>query len=234
MAPVGPRDRTQVSVAAMLGLPETGDRPLRVLALGAHADDIEIGCGGTLLTLARSRVVEVTWVVLGGAEPERAVEARRSADASLLDAATADVVVADFRDAYMPTVGAPIKEFVQRLADSHQPDLVFTHQRNDLHQDHRLVCELTWNAFRDHLILEYEIPKWDGDMGAPSVFAPLSDAVAREKVDLLMTHFGSQRSKDWFSSELFVSLMRLRAMECRALGGAAEAFYARKLTLNLS
>jgi len=205
-----------------------------VLAFGAHADDIEIGCGGTLLTLMGSRGVEVTWVVFGGAEEERAREARASADAFLAGSARAQVVIGEFRDAYMPSAGAPIKEFVEGLADACDPDLIFTHQRNDLHQDHRLICELTWNAFRDHLILEYEVPKWDGDMGAPGLFVPLSAAAARTKVELLMAHFGSQRSKDWFSAELFEGLMRIRAMECRAPDGAAEAFYSRKLTLDLN
>ena len=152
---------------AELRIPDTGARPLSVLAIGAHADDIEIGCGGTLLSLAIARPVDVAWVVLGAADRERAAEATASAEAFLAEAASTNVVLGEFRDAYMPSAGAPLKDFVQGLASACEPDLVFTHQRDDLHQDHRLVCELTWNAFRDHTILEYEVPKWDGRHGAP-------------------------------------------------------------------
>ena len=221
-------------MAARLRIADTGDRPLRILAIGAHADDIEIGCGGTLLCLARARALDVTWVVIGAADPERAAEATQSAGAFLEAASSTKLVLGDFRDAYMPSAGSPLKDFVQDLSATCEPDLIFTHQRDDLHQDHRLVCELTWNAFRDHTILEYEIPKWDGDMGAPGVFSPLCADAARRKVELLMEHFGTQRSKDWFSPDVFHGLMRLRAMECRAPEGAAEAFYGRKLALELS
>ena len=221
-------------MAATLRLPDIGERPLRVLAIGAHSDDVEIGCGGTLLTLLAERRVEVRWAVLCGAEPERAAEARSSAEAFLASSARADLRLGEFRDAYLPSNVAPVKEFVHGLGEGFEPDIVFTHQRADLHQDHRLVSELTWNAFRDHLVLEYEIPKWDGDLGAPSVYSPLSEAIANRKIELLMEHFGSQRSKDWFSPEVFTGLMRLRAIECRAADGAAEAFYGRKLTLDLT
>lgn len=217
-----------------LTIPETRDRPLRVLAIGAHSDDIEIGCGGTLLTLLEARQVEVTWVVVGAAERERAAEAETSAASFLSQSHASEIVLGEFRDAYMPYEGSAVKELIHGLAERTQPDLVFTHQRGDLHQDHRLLAELTWNAFRNHVILEYEIPKWDGDLGAPNVFVPLSAEIAGRKVELLIEHFGSQRSKDWFTPELFHGLMRVRAMECRAPGRAAEAFFGHKLTLDLS
>lgn len=205
-----------------------------MLALGAHADDIEIGCGGTILTLLEARPVDVTWVVLCGADERRASEAEASAAAFLAESENANIVLGEFRDAFMPSAGPALKEFVDGLRDVSQPDIVLTHHHNDLHQDHRLISELTWNSFRDHLVLEYEVPKWDGDMGAPDVFVPLSASVARRKVELLMEHFGSQRAKDWFAPDVFRGLMRLRAMECRAPDAAAEAFYGRKLTLDLN
>ncbi len=162
-----------------------GDAPVRrVLAIGCHADDIEIGCGGTLLALTRSRPdVEVTWVVLG-ADGERAGEARASAKDFLADAARFEVVVHGFKDAYMPYYGESVKEAFEQLKPA-QPDLVLTHTRDDLHQDHRLACELTWNTFRDHLILEYEVPKWDGDLGRPNLYVPLDDDVVADKLDLV-------------------------------------------------
>lgn len=221
-------------MAVGLRIPESGGRPLRVLALGAHADDIEIGCGGTILTLLEAHPVDITWVVLGAADERRASEAEASAAAFLAASESATVLLGEFRDAFMPSAGPALKEFVDGLRGTAWPDIVLTHQRNDLHQDHRLISELTWNSFRDHLVLEYEVPKWDGDMGAPNVFVPLSADIARRKVELLMEHFGSQRPKDWFSADVFGSLMRLRAMECRAPEAAAEAFYGRKLTLDLS
>src|SRR6476659_4057043 len=185
----------------------------RVLAIGCHADDIEIGCGGTLLALTRSRPdVEVTWVVLG-AEGERAAEARTSADDFLTGASRSEIVVHGFKDAYMPYHGESVKEAFEQLKRV-QPDLVLTHTRDDLHQDHRLACELTWNTFRDHLILEYEIPKVDGDLGTPNLFVPVSEELAREKVDRVLTSFATQRDKHWFDCDVFLGLMRLRGMEC--------------------
>ena len=221
-------------MATALRLPIDAERPLRVLAIGAHADDIEIGCGGTLLSLVRSRPVLATWVVLCAAEPERAAEARASAESFLSASEGSEIVLGEFHDSYLPHQGAQVKDLVQGLAERLEPDLVFTHQRHDLHQDHRLLNELTWNAFRDQLILEYEIPKWDGDLGAPNVFSALESAIADEKVALLLEHFASQRSKDWFEPEVFRALMRLRGMECRAPSGSAEAFYGKKLSLDLS
>jgi LmbE family N-acetylglucosaminyl deacetylase len=219
----------------MLALSPFGDgAPLRrVLAIGCHADDIEIGCGGTLLGLTRSRPdVEVTWVVLG-AEGAREAEARASAEGFLASAAASEVVVLGFKDAYMPYHGEVVKDAFEELK-RFEPDLVLTHTRADLHQDHRLACELTWNTFRDHLVLEYEIPKVDGDLATPNVFVPLEEEHAREKIDRLLGAFASQRDKHWFDAEVFRGLMRIRGMECRAASGYAEAFLGRKLPLRLA
>jgi LmbE family N-acetylglucosaminyl deacetylase len=217
----------------MLALSLFGQAPVRrVLAIGCHADDVEIGCGGTLLALTRSRPdVEVTWVVLG-ADGERATEARTSAEGFLESACAAEVLLHGFRDAYMPYYGESVKEAFEDLKRV-EPDLVLTHTRADLHQDHRLACELTWNTFRDHLVLEYEIPKVDGDLGAPNLFVPLSEELAREKADRLLAAFGSQRDKHWFDAEVFLGLMRIRGMECRSESGYAEAFFARKVPVTL-
>jgi LmbE family N-acetylglucosaminyl deacetylase len=213
-----------------LGLPASGSAPLRVLAFGCHADDIELGCGGTLLRLKHAVPgIEVRWVVFC-AQGERAHEARASADEMLDGVARAEIVLHDFRDGYLPYIGTPVKESVEATKDF-EPDVIFTHQRHDLHQDHRLISELTWNTFRNHLVLEYEIPKYDGDLGAPNVFVPLGEETCRRKVDVLMRHFGSQRNKHWFTEELFLGLMRLRGMECGSASPYAEAFYGRKLVL---
>lgn len=209
----------------------TGDAPLRVLALGAHADDIEIGCGGTLLRLAAERrQLEVTWVVLC-ATPERAAEARRSAAAFLEGVERQRVVVRDFRDGFLPYAGAAVKEAFEELKLQVEPDLILTHHRQDLHQDHRLVSELTWNTWRNHLVLEYEIPKYDGDFGAPNAFVSISEAVLQRKIDLVLEHYASQRGKHWFTADLLRAVARIRGMECVAPEQVAEAFYARKVRL---
>jgi LmbE family N-acetylglucosaminyl deacetylase len=207
-------------------------KPLRrVLAIGCHPDDVEIGCGGTILSLTRAHPdLAVTWVVLSSADG-RADEARASAEAFLANASTSDVRVHDFRDAYLPYVGDAVKGVFDELKPI-EPDLVLTHTRSDLHQDHRLASELTWNTFRDHLILEYEIPKYDGDLGTPNVFAVLSDELVGEKLRLLRTHHASQTEKHWFDDELFLGLMRLRGMESAAR--YAEAFTCRKLAVALT
>jgi LmbE family N-acetylglucosaminyl deacetylase len=205
--------------------------PLVVLCLGAHADDIEIGCGGTLLwLLAQRRRVTVHWVVWS-APGAREREARRSAARFLRGAAHSHVRVERFRDGYLPHQGAAIKDVFEELKRAVTPDLVFTHAGGDAHQDHRLVSELTWNTFRDHCILEYEVPKYDGDLGRPGVFVPLPAAIRRRKVRLLLTGFPSQRRKRWFSATTFEALMRLRGVECAAPEGYAEAFHGRKLVL---
>jgi LmbE family N-acetylglucosaminyl deacetylase len=202
-----------------------------VLALGSHSDDIEIGCGATLLALTRARPeIEVTWVVLG-AEGEREHEARASAEAFMGAATRSEVIVHGFRDGFFPYVGGDVKDVFEDLKSRLEPDLILTHARHDLHQDHRLVCELTWNTWRDHLILEYEIPKYDGDLGTPNVFVPISEEVARKKVRLVLDTFESQLAKHWFDEQLFLGLMRVRGMEGRSPSGYAEAFTCRKLSL---
>jgi len=217
----------------MLALSPSGDgAPLRrVLAIGCHSDDIEIGCGGTLLGLTRSRPdVDVTWVVLG-AEGARAAEARTSAEDFLSGAASSEIFVHGFKDAYMPYYGESVKEAFEDLKQI-QPDLVLTHTRDDLHQDHRLACELTWNTFRDHLILEYEVPKWDGDLGRPNLYVPLTEDVVADKLELVLRHFPTQAGKHWYDDETFRGLMRLRGLECAAPSRYAEAFYAPKVMLS--
>lgn len=212
-----------------LGPPRRG--PLAVLCLGAHADDIEIGCGGTLLQLAAERRVAVRWIVLSG-DARRAREARRSAERLMRGAAALAVDVAGYRDGFFPAEGAALKEYFERLKRGVAPDLIFTHRGDDAHQDHRVVSELTWNTFRDCFILEYEIPKYDGDLGHPNVFVPISPAARRRKVRHLMAAFPSQRRKRWFTASTFDGLMRLRGVECAAAEGYAEAFHARKLVMS--
>jgi LmbE family N-acetylglucosaminyl deacetylase len=209
-------------------------RVKRVLCLGAHSDDIEIGCGGTLLRMMeQSKSIEFYWLVLC-ANPERTVEARRSANAFLVRARKKTVVVKPFRDGFLPYLGSPVKECFEELKKVFTPDLIFTHCRHDLHQDHRVVCELTWNTFRDHFILEYEVPKYDADLRSPNFFVPLSEAHARKKVKSLMRYFITQQNRQWFSEELFYSLMRLRAVEAASPAPYAEAFYSRKVLLGTS
>jgi LmbE family N-acetylglucosaminyl deacetylase len=207
------------------------DERFRVLAVGCHADDIELGCGGTLLALIEQHAdVEVTWLVLAAAN-SRADEAHASADAFLECAKTKTVLVEGFRDGYFPYLGPALKDRFEELRQQISPDVIFTHTGNDRHQDHRLVAELTWNTFRDHLILEYEIPKYDADLTTPNVYVPLSQEHARRKIDLLLEHFPSQRGKHWFTDDLFGSLMRLRGMEANSPTGLAEGFRCRKLVL---
>lgn len=205
--------------------------PLRVLCLGAHADDLEIGCGGTVLRLLESgRPVAVTWVVFSAAGDRRR-EARESAEIFLSRAKTKLIVVKRFRDGFFPYQGPKIKEAFEELKRRVAPDVIFSHHRNDLHQDHRLISELTWNTFRHHLILEYEIPKYDGDLGSPNVFVDLDAAVCKRKVDTILDVYRTQAGKHWFDRELFLALSRLRGMECGAAAKYAEAFYSRKTVL---
>jgi len=214
-----------------LGLKQAG--PLRVLCLGAHADDIEIGCGATLLELLASGAkLEVDWCVLS-ASGERSLEARRSAEAFVQGARELHFEFKSFRDGHFPYEGAAIKAWFESLKARPTPDIIFTHTDQDLHQDHRETAQLTWNTFRDHLILEYEIPKWDGDLGAPNAFMPVSEASLSRKIALLEAHYASQRDKAWFDADTFRGLARLRGVECRSPTRFAEAFYARKLALEL-
>ena len=213
-----------------LQLAKPGER-FSVLCLGAHSDDIEIGAGGMLLSLMdRGVELEVHWYVLSGGGG-REEEARQSAADFLAKAASSQVEVKSFRDGFFPEEGEVIKRWFEGLKQSVNPDLILTHRRDDAHQDHRKVCQLTWNTFRDHQILEYEIPKWDGDIGQPNVYVPVSADVLKRKIDLLMAHFGSQRSKKWFDDETFRGLARIRGMECCAPDRYAEAFFGRKLVL---
>src|SRR5438477_6632043 len=208
------------------------DQLRSILCLGAHCDDIEIGCGGTLLHLCQQRPdLKVTWVVFSS-DAVRAAEARRSAAMFLDGLRGAEVVIKEFRNSFFPYDGAKIKEYFETLKKTVTPDLIFTHCRNDLHQDHRTVSDLTLNTFRDHFILEYEIPKYDGDLGQPNFFVPLTDDVRRRKIDAILQCFASQRDKRWFTPELFSALMRIRGMECNAPSGYAEAFYCRKSVLS--
>ena len=201
-----------------------------VLCLGAHSDDIEIGCGGTVLKLAAANPqLTVNWVVLS-AEGPRADEARASAERFLAGAAKADVEILAFRERYFPHL-VELKEFFDDLRLRVRPDLVLTHHGGDAHQDHRAVADLTWNSFRDHLILEYEIPKYDGDLGRPNVFVGLDQETARRKVRAILDGFPSQADRYWFTDETFLALLRLRGVEARAPGGYAEAFHARKMIL---
>lgn len=203
----------------------------RVLCLGAHSDDIEIGCGGTVLRMIeQSKNLEFYWLVLSS-NPKRAKEAERSAKAFLRGARRKTVVVKSFRDGFLPYIGAPVKDVFEDLKKIFTPDLVFTHFRDDLHQDHRMVSELTWNTFRNHFILEYEVPKYDADLRSPNFFVPLSDSQARKKVNGLIRYFGTQRSKQWFSESLFYALMRLRSIEIAAPTKHAEAFHCHKARL---
>ena len=204
---------------------------MSVLCLGAHSDDIEIGAGATLLSMQERGVrLDVQWCVLSGGG-ERESEARASAADFLAGAESARIEVMSFKDSFFPEQGDAIKSWFAALRDRVNPDLVLTHRRGDAHQDHRQVCRLTWNTFRDHAILEYEIPKWDGDMGKPNLYMPISAKILKRKVDLLITHFGSQRSKQWFDAETFFGLARLRGMECRAPERYAESFFGHKLAL---
>lgn len=213
-----------------LQLAAPGDR-LSVLCLGAHSDDIEIGAGATLLSLLdRGIRLDVHWCVLSGAGL-REREARASAADFLSHAASAKVEVMPFQDGLFPEQGEQIKSWFEVLKERVDPDVILTHRRDDAHQDHRQVSRLAWNTFRDHCILEYEIPKWDGDLGQPNLYMPVSAGALQRKIDLLISHFGSQRSKQWFDAETFLGLARLRGMECRAPERFAEAFFARKLSM---
>ena len=212
-----------------LGL--AGGEPLRrVLAIGAHSDDLEIGCGATILSLTRAwEGLSVHWVVLAAAGGDRASEARASAESFLAAAGDVQIEILSFRDGFLPHASSEVKDAFESLKARVDPELVLTHTRDDFHQDHRLACELTWNTFRNHLVLEYEIPKWDGDLCRPNLYVPAAEDVVEKKLSLLEAHFGSQRSKDWFDPEVFRGLMRLRGMECRSPSGYAEGFTARKL-----
>lgn len=214
-----------------LPVPRPPDRAVRILCVGAHSDDIEIGCGGTMLRLlSEYEDAEVHWVVLSGGGA-RDMEARASAARFMAQARKTEVIVERFQNSYFPYIGAEIKRFFEELKRATAPDIIFTHYRHDLHQDHRLTSELTWNTYRDHLIFEYEVLKYDGDLGSPNLFVHLSEQTCREKIRILLESFTTQADKDWFTADAFSSLLRIRGVESRAPERYAEAFYARKAVL---
>jgi LmbE family N-acetylglucosaminyl deacetylase len=214
-----------------LGLSRTDDRkPLQILCLGAHCDDIDIGCGGTLLKLLGSRKVAVTWVAFAS-NPVRERELRASARRFLRQAVSSTVLVHQFRDGFFPANFTAIKEAFESLKQLPDPDLVFTHQRSEWHQDHRLINELTWNTFRRHLILEYEIPKYEGGLTTPGAYVALTRAQAERKISILLGCYRTQHAKHWFTDETFRALMRLRGIESGSESGWAEGFHANKFLL---
>jgi LmbE family N-acetylglucosaminyl deacetylase len=214
-----------------LNLPYDTASPPTILCLGAHSDDIEIGCGGTILRLSQEYPgAAFHWVVFS-ATGVRAAEAQRAAVLFAGASIVRGPQLKSFQDGFMPFVGAEVKAVFEELKQAVSPDVIFTHNCKDAHQDHRLLAELTWNTFRDNLILEYEIPKYDGDLGQPSVFVPLPAEVSEKKVRYIVDTFQSQHAKRWFQPDTFFSLMRLRGMECNAPSGHAEAFYCRKIVL---
>jgi LmbE family N-acetylglucosaminyl deacetylase len=209
----------------------SSDRPVRLLCIGAHSDDLEIGCGGTLLSWIKAMpAVEVTWVVLAGSSG-RMAEARKSARALLRGAVKVHLVFGSFQDGYLPSLYSQVKTFFEELKRVENPDIIFTHCLQERHQDHKLAAELTWNTWRDHLIYEYEIPKYEGSLPQPNAYVPLTAQLAHRKVAHLMRFFSSQRSKDWFRGDVFQAQMLIRGIECRAPSGCAEAFHARKIIL---
>lgn len=213
-----------------LGLARDPNSVLKILCLGAHSDDIEIGCGGTLMRLiSENQKLEVNWIVFGSSGL-RTKEAQDSATALLDAVIDRKIVVKGYRDGFFPFMGSDIKEYFEQLKSEVEPDIIFTHYRQDLHQDHRLLSELTWNTFRKHLILEYEIPKYDGDLGSPNFYVRLPETLCQAKIQHLLTHFRTQAERHWFTEDTFWSLMRLRGVESSSPEKYAEAFYCRKMT----
>jgi LmbE family N-acetylglucosaminyl deacetylase len=207
------------------------DEKLKILCLGAHSDDIEIGCGGTVLKmLSEYNNIDIHWVVFS-ADKKRSAEAQKSAKLFLANAGQKKIVVKNFRESFFPYVGVEIKDYFEKLKPEVAPDIIFTPYRNDLHQDHRLISELTWNTFRNQLIIEYEIIKYDGDLGIPNFFVHLDEAICQKKVDIIMQSFKSQKSRDWFTEDAFSSILRIRGIESKAPDKYAEAFYCRKLVI---
>ena len=201
----------------------------RILCLGAHCDDIEIGCGGTILRLLEeNKNCEICWIVFSS-DPRREEEALKSAKLFLRGAKAKKIVIRSYRDSFLPFFGRQIKEEFEHLRRDFSPQLILTHYRNDLHQDHRLISDLTWNTFRDHLILEYEIPKYDGDMGSPNFFIHLDKPICRRKMKYILDTFRTQQKKPWFTEDTFRAILRLRGIESNAPNKYAEAFYCRKI-----
>jgi LmbE family N-acetylglucosaminyl deacetylase len=212
-----------------LNFEKPNDITYRLLCLGAHGDDIEIGCGGTILRFLKElKYVEIYWVVFG-ANGQRRIEAKKSARLFLENAKKKEIIVETFRDGFFPYAGTKIKEYFESLKKSVSPDLIFTHYRNDLHQDHRMISELTWNTFRNHLILEYEILKYDGDLGAPNLFVHLDKRICQKKIKFIRNCFKSQWNRNWFTEDAFLSTLRVRGVESNAPEKYSEAFYCRKI-----
>ena len=231
MAKAKPASGTNRVGMLPLNLPEDPKAPLQILCLGAHSDDIEIGCGGTILhLLSHYTNLEITWVVFSSGR-EREQEARTSADLFLKQARRKNVLVKTFRDGFFPYDGAKIKEFFEELKPETNPDLIFTHYRNDRHQDHRTISDLTWNTWRRHLVLEYEIPKYDGDLGSPNCFVPITREIGARKIKYICDVFQTQGNKAWLTPDTFQAMLRLRGVECAAPDDYAEAFYCRKLIM---
>ncbi|MFB2983181.1 PIG-L deacetylase family protein [Microseira sp. BLCC-F43] len=214
-----------------IGFNKTNESNYRVLCLGAHCDDIEIGCGGTVLKLIENYKNIIFYWVVFSSNQERAQEAIASANLFLKEAKAKTVIVKDFRDGFLPFSGIEVKEYFEQLKQEFSPDLILTHYRQDLHQDHRLISDLTWNTFRNHLILEYEIPKYDGDLGIPNFFVQLDESICRRKIQYILDAFKTQNNKQWFTEETFRSLLRIRGMESNSTSKYAEAFYCRKIVL---
>jgi len=207
---------------------EENQKP-KILCLGAHPDDIEVGCGGTVLRLIEEvPEAQFYWAVFSGDE-KRSKEASKSARIFLEKVKSKKIDVQDFRDSYFPFVGAKIKDYFEKLGKEFSPDIVFTHYRSDAHQDHRLISSLTWNTFRDHFILEYEVPKYDGDLGAPNLYLYLTESQVERKISFLCDIFQTQKKKQWFDQETFKSILRIRGVECNSPSKYAEAFYCRKI-----
>ena len=211
--------------------PSYKEDPLKVLCLGAHGDDIEIGCGGTTLKLMEKYKNTIFYWVVLSSDKQRNSESEKSAKAFLAKANNPTIIIKEFKDGYFPYIGGEIKDFFESLKQVVHPDLIFTHYRMDLHQDHRLVSELTWNTFRDHLILEYEIPKYDADLGAPNVFVHLDEAICRTKIQHILSFFKTQAENRWFTEATFWAILRLRGIESNAPSQYAEAFHCRKIIL---
>ena len=221
--------RESVTVMLKVALSKKMDSGITLLCLGAHGDDIEIGCGGTILRMIEEfSSVSIVWVVFSSLG-ERAKETVKSAKLFLAGAKQKEIIIKEFRDGFFPYAATEIKEYFELLKQKFSPDLILTHYRNDLHQDHRLISELTWNTFRDHLILEYEIIKYDGDLDATTFFVHLKESVCRKKIDYIMQCFYSQRRKNWFTEDVFYSILRIRGLESKAPERYAEGYYCRKL-----
>ncbi|OUR99166.1 PIG-L domain-containing protein [Gammaproteobacteria bacterium 42_54_T18] len=216
-----------ISMKTLLG----DGHPLKILALGAHCDDIEIGCGGSILSLIENYNIEsIHWVVFSSNDI-RKIEALQSAESFLSGVKNTKIIIKDFRNGYFPYIGADIKDYFETIKNDFEPNLILTHYRNDRHQDHRTISDLTWNTFRNHLIFEYEIPKYDGDISNPNFFINVSKKNKNLKIETLLKHFPSQANKQWFTQETFEAIMRLRGIESNAPESYAEAFYARKLAI---